>query len=149
MDLTDRPADAATPHQLPSQERAGDHLLVRALGRARWTIFWERLWPSLKAGSVLPLARAISRFATYHPCCLATGATPGSGLRSGPVAAAASPITKTFGWPGTERSPCTFTRPARSHSALSHSAAGEALTPAAQMIVRVCRRSWPSETPEQ
>jgi hypothetical protein len=33
---------------------------------------------------------------------LATGATPGSGLPSGPVIAAASPITKTFGWPGTE-----------------------------------------------
>src|SRR2546430_4687914 len=47
MDLTDRPADAAAPHQLPPQERAGDDLLARALRRARWTIFWERLWPAL------------------------------------------------------------------------------------------------------
>src|SRR5262249_25627192 len=46
-DLTDRPADAAAPHQLPAQERAGDDLLARALRRARWTIFWERLWPAL------------------------------------------------------------------------------------------------------
>src|SRR5437870_11329037 len=47
MDLTDRPADSATPHQLSLQERAGDGVLARALGRARWTIFWERLWPAL------------------------------------------------------------------------------------------------------
>jgi uncharacterized protein (TIGR02302 family) len=61
MDLTDRPADAATPHQLPSQERAGDHLLVRALGRARWTIFWERLWPSLASiATVIGLFLAVS-----------------------------------------------------------------------------------------
>ena len=44
--MTDRPADAAAPHQLPAQERAGDDLLARALRRARWTIFWERLWPA-------------------------------------------------------------------------------------------------------
>src|SRR2546427_6911744 len=61
MDLTDRPADAATPHQLPSQERAGDHLLVRALGRARWTIFWERLWPALASvATVIGLFLAVS-----------------------------------------------------------------------------------------
>src|SRR5262249_49806846 len=47
MDLTDRPADAAASHQLPPQERAGDELLARALRRARWTIFWARLWPAL------------------------------------------------------------------------------------------------------
>src|SRR5256885_4834034 len=46
MYLTDRPADAATP-RLPAQGRGGDDLLARALGRARWTIFWERLWPAL------------------------------------------------------------------------------------------------------
>src|SRR6266702_8017266 len=61
MDLTDRPADAANPHQLPLQERAGDHLLVRALGRARWTIFWEGLWPSLASiGTVIGLFLAVS-----------------------------------------------------------------------------------------
>src|SRR6267142_376871 len=61
MDLTDRPADAATPHQLPLQECAGDHLLVRALGRARWTIFWERLWPALASiATVIGLFLAVS-----------------------------------------------------------------------------------------
>src|SRR6266540_6416373 len=61
MDLTDRPADAANPHQLPLQERAGDHLLVRALGRARWTIFWERLWPALASiATVIGLFLAVS-----------------------------------------------------------------------------------------
>src|SRR5258707_2226156 len=61
MDLTDRPADAATPHQLPLQERAGDHLLARALGRARWTIFWERLWPALASiATVIGLFLALS-----------------------------------------------------------------------------------------
>src|SRR6266478_430303 len=57
MDLTDRPADAAAPHQLPPQERAGDELLARALRRARWTIFWERLWPALAS-----IATAIGLF---------------------------------------------------------------------------------------
>src|SRR5262249_18026386 len=47
MDLTDRPADVAPPHQLPPHGPAGDELLARALRRARWTIFWERLWPAL------------------------------------------------------------------------------------------------------
>jgi uncharacterized protein (TIGR02302 family) len=56
MDLTDRPADAATP-----QERAGDDLLARALGRARWTIFWERLWPALASiATVIGLFLAVS-----------------------------------------------------------------------------------------
>jgi hypothetical protein len=53
MDLTDRPADAAAPHQLPPQERAGDDLLARALRRARWTILWERLWPALASIATL------------------------------------------------------------------------------------------------
>src|SRR5258707_5734105 len=61
MDLTDPPADASTPHQLPLQERAGDHLLARALGRARWTIFWERLWPALASiATVIGLFLALS-----------------------------------------------------------------------------------------
>src|SRR5262249_7706212 len=47
MDLTDRPADAAAPHQLPPQERAGDELLARALRRAGWTHCWRRLWTGL------------------------------------------------------------------------------------------------------
>ena len=53
MDLTDRPADAAAPHQLSPQGRAGEGLLARALRRARWTIFWERLWPALTSIATL------------------------------------------------------------------------------------------------
>jgi uncharacterized protein (TIGR02302 family) len=61
MDLTDRPADAAAPHRLPPQERAGDDLLARALRRARWTIFWERLWPALASiATVIGLFLALS-----------------------------------------------------------------------------------------
>src|SRR5947199_2070547 len=61
MDLTDRPANAAAPHQLPPQERAGDDLLARALRRARWTIFWERLWPALASiATVIGLFLAVS-----------------------------------------------------------------------------------------
>src|SRR5499427_8925810 len=60
MDLTDRPADAA-PHQLSAHERAGDDLLARALGRARWTILWERLWPALASiATVIGLFLAVS-----------------------------------------------------------------------------------------
>jgi uncharacterized protein (TIGR02302 family) len=47
MGLTDRPADTATPQMLPPQKGAGGDALTRALSRARWTIFWERLWPAL------------------------------------------------------------------------------------------------------
>src|SRR5438132_11282308 len=61
MDLTDRPADAAAPHQLPPPERAGDDLLARVLRRARWTIFWERLWPALASvATVIGLFLALS-----------------------------------------------------------------------------------------
>jgi len=61
MDLTDRPADAAAPHQLSPQERRGDDLLARALRRARWTIFWERLWPALASvATVIGLFLALS-----------------------------------------------------------------------------------------
>src|SRR5512132_1124325 len=60
MYLTDRPADAATP-RLPAQGRGGDDLLARALGRARWTIFWERLWPALASlATVIGLFLAVS-----------------------------------------------------------------------------------------
>jgi uncharacterized protein (TIGR02302 family) len=43
--LNDRPPEAATPEQ--SASPSGTELLTRALRRARWTIFWERLWPAL------------------------------------------------------------------------------------------------------
>ncbi|HEY1474298.1 MAG TPA: DUF4175 family protein, partial [Pseudolabrys sp.] len=52
--------DAATPHQAPP-ERAGDDLLAPALRRARWTIFWERLWPALASiATVIGLFLALS-----------------------------------------------------------------------------------------
>jgi uncharacterized protein (TIGR02302 family) len=59
--LTDRPLDAATPHQVPPQQRAGDDVLTRALTRARWTILWERLWPALASvATVVGLFLALS-----------------------------------------------------------------------------------------
>src|SRR5215831_20313752 len=59
MDLTDRPLDAATPNRAPPPER--DHVLARALFRARWTIFWERLWPALASlATVIGLFLALS-----------------------------------------------------------------------------------------
>src|SRR5713226_2391896 len=61
MELTDRPLDAATPHQAPPQEHAGNNVLARALSRARWTIFWERLWPATaRIATVIGLFLAVS-----------------------------------------------------------------------------------------
>ena len=61
MGLTARPADAATPDPLSAQERAGADALTRALRRARWTIFWERLWPALASiATVIGLFLAVS-----------------------------------------------------------------------------------------
>jgi hypothetical protein len=58
--LIELPIDAATPHQAPP-ERAGDDLLAPALRRARWTIFWERLWPALASiATVIGLFLALS-----------------------------------------------------------------------------------------
>src|SRR3954466_15070453 len=59
---------------------------------------------------------------------------PGTGFSSGPLIATVSPIAKISGWPGTVRSGSTSRRPARPAGALSHSAAGEARTPAAHMM---------------
>ena len=59
--MTDRPLDAATPHQVPPQQRAGDDVLARALTRARWSILWERLWPALASvATVVGLFLALS-----------------------------------------------------------------------------------------
>jgi uncharacterized protein (TIGR02302 family) len=61
MGLTARPADAATPDPLSAQERASADALTRALRRARWTIFWERLWPALASiATVMGLFLAVS-----------------------------------------------------------------------------------------
>src|SRR5215213_11828374 len=44
--LTERPAEDAT--SAPASSNQGNAtLLTGALDRARWTIFWERLWPAL------------------------------------------------------------------------------------------------------
>src|SRR5207247_11369078 len=55
----DRSVDPASP--VPSPGRPGHTLLARALERARWTIFWEGLWPSLASiGTVIGLFLALS-----------------------------------------------------------------------------------------
>ena len=45
--MSDHPTDSAKASASGSDERSGNALLARALRRARWTIFWERLWPAL------------------------------------------------------------------------------------------------------
>src|SRR5437588_2720678 len=61
MGSTDRPLDAAPPHQAPVHHPAGNDPLARALRRARWTIFWERLWPALASiATVIGLFLAVS-----------------------------------------------------------------------------------------
>ena len=72
---------------------------------------------------------------------------PGTGLPSGPAITTVSPIAKISGWPGTVRSGRPRRRPARSAGAPSHSAAGEARTPAAQIRVLACRFLPPYTTP--
>src|SRR4249919_1253950 len=59
ISLNDRPAETATPGQ--SASLPGNRLLTRALLRARWTIFWERLWPALASlATVVGLFLAVS-----------------------------------------------------------------------------------------
>ena len=59
--MTDRFAHPASPQPAPPEERAGSEVLKRALGRARWTIFWERLWPALASiATVAGLFLAVS-----------------------------------------------------------------------------------------
>jgi uncharacterized protein (TIGR02302 family) len=53
--LIGRTRDPAAPAQ--SSGDSGSALLTRALGRARWSIFWERLWPA-----VVSLATVIGLF---------------------------------------------------------------------------------------
>src|SRR6266481_5658373 len=61
MGLTDRPADAANSQPVPLPQGAGSDVLRRALVRARWTIFWERLWPALASvATVIGLFLAVS-----------------------------------------------------------------------------------------
>ena len=59
--MIDLPSDAASRHQIPVDEPVGKDVLARALRRARWTIFWERLWPALASiASVFGLFLAVS-----------------------------------------------------------------------------------------
>ena len=52
---------AAAPAALARATSEGDALLARALSRARWNVFWERLWPPLAAIlTVLGLFLAVS-----------------------------------------------------------------------------------------
>src|SRR5258705_9018055 len=61
MDLIDRPADAANSQSFPPPRGMGGDVLTRALARARWTIFWERLWPALASvATVIGLFLAVS-----------------------------------------------------------------------------------------
>src|SRR5260221_12121417 len=61
MGLPDRPADAANSQPVPLPQGAGSDVLTRALVRARWTIFWERLWPALASvATVIGLFLAVS-----------------------------------------------------------------------------------------
>ena len=46
--------------------RNGETLLARALGRARWSILWERLWPALAAvATAVGLFLAVSWFGIW------------------------------------------------------------------------------------
>jgi uncharacterized protein (TIGR02302 family) len=59
--LTARTRDTAIPAQSSHSDDAGNGLLARALGRARWSIFWERLWPALVSlATVVALFLALS-----------------------------------------------------------------------------------------
>ena len=59
--MNDHPTDSAKAPASGHDERGGNALLARALGRARWTIFWERLWPALAGiATVIGLFLAVS-----------------------------------------------------------------------------------------
>ena len=87
-------SQARKPVQLQPPE-LGDRALAADGGERAEVAVAER-----RAASCRVRVRA-SSFATYSPCCLATGATPGSGLPSASGSSAVSPMTKTSGWPGT------------------------------------------------
>src|SRR3954469_4710723 len=51
MQVNDRASDS-TADARPIDEHVADTLLARALRRAWWTIFWERIWPALASIAV-------------------------------------------------------------------------------------------------
>src|SRR5579859_4248259 len=95
----------------------------------------------------LPDIRALILLATYAPSSFAADASPGTGVPSGLIALAVSPITNTFSWLGIVSLGPTIARPARSAGEPSQRAAGEAATPAAQTIVRAGIRNPFTTTP--
>ena len=94
-----------------------------------------------------PRSRARRAFAAYVPPWMPPWATPGVARSFFHGWTAASPTTKTSGWPGIVRSGPTRTRPLRSVSAPVAAATlrpkDEASTPAAQSTVR----AWISSVP--
>src|SRR5262245_26407201 len=61
IELSDHPATGAKAQGPGPTEQSGNAMLTRALRRARWTIFWERLWPALAGvATVVGLFLAVS-----------------------------------------------------------------------------------------
>ena len=59
-------AEATTPQSNGASPAAGNELLPRALRRARWTIFWERVWPAAASlATVVGLFLAVSWLGTW------------------------------------------------------------------------------------
>src|ERR1700682_1470875 len=93
-------------------------------------------------GATVPLPFNLARmpFPTYLPSCIAGCATAGR-----PLSDTMSPIANTSGCPGRVQAGPTATLPARSLGAPVASdnvrAKGDALTPAAQILVREAIRS--------
>ena len=81
--------------------------------------------------------------------CMATCATPGSGVPPWCRNAAASPTTKSSECPGMERSGSTRTRPARSSGTPRVVRSGDAATPAAHRTVPATTLSPPSIAPRE
>ena len=71
--LTDRPVDSAAAEQDRADAAAGV-LLGKALRRARWTIFWERLWPALASAG--DRGRPVPRAVLARPVAVAAAARP-------------------------------------------------------------------------
>ena len=108
-----------------------------------------------KAAIVMIAKRSRSGFAVQpgsdDVCDIAAALLGGRGdtrhrLAVGAVTATVSPTAKISGCPGTVKSGWMTIRPFRSAATPSHAAAGEARTPAAQMIVSASTRRPPKTT---
>ena len=108
------------------------------------------IWPlstKRKASRGLPARSRRIVLATKRPCCIATGAVPGSGLPVWWVKLAWSPATNAFGCPSMLRSLPTTARPCSSTSKPSRRTNSTPRTPAAQSMVEAWTRSGPTSTP--